>query len=27
LFYLGEYFHLFCFSFTYILLLFGGWHI
>lgn len=27
LFYLGEYFHLFCFSFTYSLLLFGGWHI
>lgn len=27
LFYLGEYFHLFCFSFTYVLLLFGGWHI
>jgi len=27
LFYLGEYFHLFCFSLTYILLLFGGWHI
>jgi len=24
LFYLGEYFHLFCFSLTYILLLFGG---
>lgn len=24
LFYLGEYFHLFCFSFTYVLLLFGG---
>ncbi len=27
LFYLGEYFHLFCFSLTYILILFGGWHI
>lgn len=27
LFYLGEYFHLFCFSFTYTLLLFGGWHL
>lgn len=27
LFYLGEYFHLFCFSFTYIIILFGGWHI
>lgn len=27
LFYLGEYFHLFCFSLTYVLLLFGGWHI
>ena len=27
LFYLGEYFHLFCFSFTYVLLIFGGWHI
>lgn len=27
LFYLGEYFHLFCFSFTYILILFGGWHL
>lgn len=27
LFYLGEYFHLFCFSMTYIILLFGGWHI
>ena len=27
LFYLGEYFHLFCFSLTYILLLFGGWHL
>lgn len=27
LFYLGEYFHLFCFSFTYVLLLFGGWHL
>lgn len=27
LFYLGEYFHLFCFSFTYILLLFGGWNL
>lgn len=26
LFYLGEYFHLFCFSLTYVLLLFGGWH-
>ncbi len=26
LFYLGEYFHLFCFSLTYILILFGGWH-
>lgn len=26
LFYLGEYFHLFCFSFTYIILFFGGWH-
>lgn len=26
LFYLGEYFHLFCFSFTYVLILFGGWH-
>jgi hypothetical protein len=23
---LGEYFHLFCFSLTYILILFGGWH-
>lgn len=27
LFYLGEYFHLFCFSLTYVLLLFGGWHL
>lgn len=27
LFYLGEYFHLFCFSLTYTLILFGGWHI
>lgn len=27
LFYLGEYFHLFCFSLTYILIIFGGWHI
>lgn len=27
LFYLGEYFHLFCFSVTYTLLLFGGWHV
>ncbi len=27
LFYLGEYFHLFCFSLTYVLILFGGWHI
>ncbi len=27
LFYLGEYFHLFCFSLTYSLLLFGGWHV
>lgn len=27
LFYLGEYFHLFCFSFVYVLCLFGGWHI
>jgi len=27
LFYLGEYFHLFCFSMTYVLLLFGGWHL
>lgn len=26
LFYLGEYFHLFCFSLTYILIVFGGWH-
>jgi NADH-quinone oxidoreductase subunit H len=24
LFYLGEYFHLFCFSLTFIILLFGG---
>jgi NADH-quinone oxidoreductase subunit H len=24
LFYLGEYFHLFCFSLTYVLLIFGG---
>ena len=24
LFYLGEYFHLFCFSFTYVLCFFGG---
>ena len=27
LFYLGEYFHLFCFSVTYSLMLFGGWHL
>lgn len=27
LFYLGEYFHLFCFSLTYVLIFFGGWHI
>ncbi len=27
LFYLGEYFHLFCFSFVYVLCLFGGWHL
>jgi len=27
LFYLGEYFHLFCFSLTFIILLFGGWHV
>lgn len=27
LFYLGEYFHLFCFSLTYVLILFGGWHL
>ena len=27
LFYLGEYFHLFCFSLTYVLLIFGGWHL
>ncbi len=27
LFYLGEYFHLFCFSLTYVLVLFGGWHL
>ena len=27
LFYLGEYFHLFCFSLTYILIFFGGWHL
>ena len=27
LFYLGEYFHLFCFSLTYTLLLFGGWNL
>lgn len=27
LFYLGEYFHLFCFSLTYSLLLFGGWNL
>ena len=27
LFYLGEYFHLFCFSFTYIILFFGGWNL
>jgi len=26
LFYLGEYFHLFCFSFVYVLCLFGGWN-
>jgi len=26
LFYLGEYFHLYCFSVTYVLCLFGGWH-
>ena len=26
LFYLGEYFHLFCFSFVYVICLFGGWH-
>lgn len=26
LFYLGEYFHLFCFSFTYVTLFFGGWN-
>ena len=25
LFYLGEYFHLYCFSVTYCLSLFGGW--
>jgi NADH:ubiquinone oxidoreductase subunit H len=24
---LGEYFHLFCFSLTFIILLFGGWHV
>ena len=27
LFYLGEYFHLFCFSVTYVLILFGGWNL
>lgn len=27
LFYLGEYFHLFCFSFVYAICLFGGWHL
>lgn len=27
LFYLGEYFHLFCFSATYCLLIFGGWNL
>jgi NADH-quinone oxidoreductase subunit H len=27
LFYLGEYFHLFCFSVTYTIILFGGWHL
>ncbi len=27
LFYLGEYFHLFCFSIVYTICLFGGWHL
>jgi NADH:ubiquinone oxidoreductase subunit H len=26
LFYLGEYFHLYCFSVTYALLFFNGWN-
>jgi NADH:ubiquinone oxidoreductase subunit H len=26
LFYLGEYFHLYCFSVTYVLLFFNGWN-